>query len=74
MAGGQRDSERKSVAIIGGGIAGLCAGCYARMNGYKATIFEMHSLPGGVCTAWHRNGYTIDSCIHWLVGSGPGSG
>jgi len=63
----------RSIAIIGGGIAGLCAGCYARMNGYETTIYEMHNIPGGVCTAWKRNGYTIDSCIHWLVGSAPGS-
>jgi len=62
----------KSIVIIGGGIAGLCAGCYARMNGYETRILEMHALPGGVCTAWTRNGYTIDSCIHWLVGSAPG--
>jgi len=62
----------KSIVIIGGGIAGLCAGCYARMNEYETKIFEMHTLPGGVCTAWKRNGYTIDSCIHWLVGSAPG--
>jgi len=26
-----------------------------------------------VCTAWQRNGYTIDSCIHWLVGTSPAS-
>ena len=64
----------RSIAIIGGGIAGLCAGCYARMNGYETKIFEMHNLPGGVCTAWNRNGYTVDSCIHWLVGSAPGVG
>jgi len=62
----------KSIAIIGGGISGLCAGCYARMNGYATTIYEMHTIPGGVCTAWQRDGYAIDSCIHWLVGSAPG--
>jgi phytoene dehydrogenase-like protein len=64
----------KSIVIIGGGIAGLSAGCYARMNGYETKIFEMHNIPGGVCTAWKRNGYTIDACIHWLVGSAPGVG
>jgi len=62
---------RKSIHIVGGGIAGLCAGCYAQMNGYDSRIFEMHSLPGGLCTAWTRGGYTIDACIHWLVGSSP---
>jgi phytoene dehydrogenase-like protein len=63
----------KSVAIVGGGIAGLCAGIYAQMNGYHAHIYEMHDLPGGLMTAWERKGYTIDYCIHWLVGSSPSS-
>lgn len=62
----------KSVIVIGAGIAGLSAGCYAQMNGYRAQIFEMHSQPGGLCTAWQRKGYTIDGCIHWLAGSKPG--
>jgi phytoene dehydrogenase-like protein len=39
------------IIIIGAGIAGLAAGCYAQMNGYQTSIFEMHSLPGGLCTA-----------------------
>src|SRR5512136_2556220 len=63
----------KSIAIIGAGVAGLSAGSYARMNGFRTTIFELHDKPGGLCTAWQRNGYTIDGCIHWLVGSKPGS-
>jgi len=64
----------KSIIIIGGGIAGLAAGCYGQMNGYRTQIFELHDKPGGLCTSWKRKGYTIDGCIHWLVGSGPGSG
>jgi phytoene dehydrogenase-like protein len=62
-------NNNKSILIIGGGIAGLAAGCYARMNGYQAHIFELHTLPGGLCTSWERKGYTFDGCIHWLVGS-----
>jgi phytoene dehydrogenase-like protein len=34
----------------------------------------MHDKPGGLCTAWKRNGYTVDGCLHWLTGSAPGSG
>lgn len=63
----------KTVIIIGAGIGGLAAGCYAQMNGYKTHIFEMSDKPGGLCTAWQRKGYTIDGCLHWLVGSAPGS-
>ncbi len=65
-------SEHKSLIIIGGGIAGLSAGCYAQMNGYSSQIFEMHDLPGGLCTAWERKGYVFDGCIHYLFGSGEG--
>lgn len=43
--------EQKSIIIIGAGLAGLSAGCYAQMNGYHSQIFEMHNLPGGLCTA-----------------------
>jgi phytoene dehydrogenase-like protein len=41
------------------------------MNGYRATIVEMHSGPGGVCTSWKRDGYTFDGCIHNLAGTSP---
>lgn len=64
-------SERSAV-IVGAGMAGLSAGCYARMNGYKATILEMQSIPGGLCTAWTRKGYTFDISMHMLTGSKSG--
>ena len=63
----------KSIVIIGAGIAGLSAGCYGQMNGYRTQVFELHDKPGGLCTSWKRKGYTLDGCIHWLVGSKTGS-
>ena len=61
------------VLIIGAGVSGLSVGCYLQMNGFDTEIFEMHNQPGGVCTAWKRQGYTFDGCIHHLAGSGPAS-
>ena len=58
--------------IIGGGIAGLATGCYLQMNGFDSEIFEAHSLPGGLCTSWKIGDYTVDGCMHWLVGSNQG--
>ena len=58
------------VIIIGGGLAGLSAGCYALRSGYRTTIVEHNLALGGVCTAWTRGPYRIDGCIHWLTG-GP---
>ena len=59
------------IVIIGAGIAGLSAGCYARMNGFEVEIYESHNLPGGLCTSWKRGDFTFDGCIHCLTGSGP---
>jgi phytoene dehydrogenase-like protein len=63
----------KSIIIIGAGIAGLSAGCYGQMNGYRTRIFELHDKPGGLCTSWKRKGYTFDGCIYWLAGSKAGT-
>jgi phytoene dehydrogenase-like protein len=63
---------KKNMIIVGGGIAGLSTGCYAAMNGYDPVIFEMHSIPGGLCTAWKRKGYTFDISMHMLTGSKTG--
>ena len=63
----------KSIIIIGAGLAGLSTGCYGQMNGYATHIFEHHTRPGGLCTAWQRKGYTMDGCIHWLMSCKPGT-
>lgn len=61
----------KKVLIIGAGMTGLALGCYLQGNGYDTEIYELHNVPGGLCTSWKRNGYTFDGCIHWLCGSSP---
>ena len=63
----------KKIVIIGGGIAGLTAGIFAQKNGFESTILEKHHTLGGECTGWDRQGYHIDGCIHWLVGTKEGS-
>ncbi len=64
--------SEKSIIIIGGGIAGLSAGCYGQMNGFRTRIFEMHKKkPGGLCTSWKRQGYTVNGCVHWVIGTSP---
>lgn len=62
----------KKILIIGGGVAGLSAGNYGRLNGFETEIIEMHSLTIGQCTAWERKGYRFDYCLHWLVGTRKG--
>ncbi len=59
------------LAIIGGGISGLCAGIYAQLSGIESEIFEGHSVVGGQCTSWKRKGFHIDNCVHWMTGTSP---
>ncbi|WP_313340025.1 NAD(P)-binding protein [Sedimentibacter sp.] len=63
----------KKIVIIGGGIAGLSAGIFAQKNGFESIIVEKHHTLGGECTGWDRQGYHIDGCIHWLVGTKEGT-
>ena len=59
----------KKVIVIGGGIAGLSAGVYARKCGFDVTVLESHAVPGGNCTSWRRGGYLFEGGMHWLSGS-----
>ena len=66
-------NKKKTISIIGAGIAGLSAGIYALENGYDVTIYEKHSIVGGQCTGWYREKTFIDGCAHWIVGTNPNS-
>ena len=59
----------KKIIIIGGGVAGLSAGIYGQKNGFETVIYEKNPWVGGACSAWKRNGFTIDNCLHWLTGT-----
>ncbi|MDP3387565.1 MAG: NAD(P)/FAD-dependent oxidoreductase [Eubacteriales bacterium] len=63
----------KKIVIIGGGVAGLSAGIFAQKNGFNSIILEKHHTVGGECTGWDRQGYHIDGCIHWLLGTKEGT-
>jgi phytoene dehydrogenase-like protein len=58
-----------TLAIIGGGIAGLTVGIFAARSGFDATIYEKHSIPGGFSTSWKRDGYLFEGGMHFLTGS-----
>ncbi len=64
---------KRSIIIIGAGIAGLSTGCYAQMNGFESVIFEHHTKPGGLAAWWRRKDYLIDGGIHFLIGHQPGN-
>ncbi|MFH7244969.1 MAG: phytoene desaturase family protein [Spirulina sp.] len=65
-------ADTTDIVIIGAGVAGLAAGCYAQMNGYRSRIIEAQAGPGGSCWADWQQGYCLEGGLHYIFGNGPG--
>ncbi len=52
--------ERRAV-IIGGGLGGLAAGLRLAVRGWKVTICEQSSRPGGKMNTWGERGFRFDT-------------
>ncbi len=52
--------NNKSCAVIGAGVSGLGAAIRMRNKGYKVTVFEANSFPGGKCSSETKDGYRFD--------------
>lgn len=59
----------EKIVVMGGGISGLSVGINALLNGYECVIVEKNQDVGGCCGGYYREGYLIDHCIHWLIGT-----
>lgn len=60
------------VVIIGSGISGLTTAAYLARAGHEVTIFEQHSLPGGVTSTLRQGGFCWDLGPLLLEGFSPG--
>jgi phytoene desaturase len=69
----RREMTNKRVVIIGAGLSGLAAGCYARMNDHQATIFDQLGWPGGLARSWNREGFRMDPGPDLIWGHEPGT-
>jgi zeta-carotene desaturase len=58
------------VGIIGGGLAGLAAGCALADAGLRVTIFERRPYVGGRASSYEHpgTGEVVDNCQHVLLG------
>lgn len=63
----------KKVIVVGGGVAGLCAGIYLLKNGFSVSLYEKNKTAGGYLTSWRRKGCLIDGCLHWMLGTKEGT-
>jgi phytoene dehydrogenase-like protein len=49
------------VIVIGSGIGGLCCGALLARYGFKVTLCESHTIPGGAAHGFERQGFSFDS-------------
>lgn len=64
------NDKRTTVGIIGGGLAGLAAGCALAEAGFKVTLFERKPYLGGRASSYELpgTGEVVDNCQHVLLG------
>jgi squalene-associated FAD-dependent desaturase len=57
-----------TVAIVGGGLAGLAAACALSNDGYQVNLFEKRPFLGGRASSWEHpgTGEVVDNCQHVL--------
>jgi squalene-associated FAD-dependent desaturase len=62
--------SQKVVAIGGGGLAGLAAGCALAEEGYRVQLFERRPYLGGRASSYQHpgTGEVVDNCQHVLLG------
>jgi len=62
--------QNSTVAIAGGGLAGLAAGCGLADAGFRVTLFERRPFLGGRASSYQHpgTGEIVDNCQHVLLG------
>jgi squalene-associated FAD-dependent desaturase len=63
-----QNSTQRSVAIAGGGLAGLAAACALADSGFRVTLFERRPYLGGRASSYEHpgTGEVVDNCQHVL--------
>ncbi|MEP6755638.1 MAG: hydroxysqualene dehydroxylase HpnE [Chthonomonadales bacterium] len=66
MAAESQAENRKTVAVIGGGVAGIAASAALSNNGYSVTLLEKRPMLGGRASSWvdQSTGEVHDACQH----------
>ncbi len=60
----------RTVAVVGGGLAGLAAGCALAQAGFAVNLFERRPFLGGRASSYELpgTGEVVDNCQHVLLG------
>src|SRR3954449_11649641 len=61
------NASRRSVAIVGGGIAGLATAALLAKDGYRVTVLEQGPKVGGRAGSWAADGFRFDTGPSWYL-------
>src|SRR5271154_2452764 len=66
----ERPVPNLRIAVVGGGLAGLAAGCALAGSGFRVTLFERRPYLGGRASSYQHpgTGEVVDNCQHVLLG------
>jgi len=65
-------TQKKKVAIIGGGLSGLACAKYLSDAGHEPTVYEARDVLGGKVSAWQdEDGDWIETGLHIFFGAYP---
>jgi 15-cis-phytoene desaturase len=68
----KNDSQKKTVAIIGGGLSGLSCAKYLSDAGHAPSVYEARDVLGGKVSAWQdEDGDWIETGLHIFFGAYP---
>jgi squalene-associated FAD-dependent desaturase len=61
-------ASQPTVAVAGGGLAGLAAACALAVDGFRVTVFERRPFLGGRASSYQHpgTGEVVDNCQHVL--------
>ena len=60
------------IIVIGSGAGGLSAALPLAQAGEKVIVIEQHTVPGGLCHSFRKNGYRFSPGIHYVGQIGEG--
>ena len=65
-------SQKKKVAVIGGGLSGLACAKYLADAGHEPVVYEARDVLGGKVSAWQdKDGDWIETGLHIFFGAYP---
>jgi len=59
-------NESRDFVVIGSGMGGLTVASLLARAGYRVTVLEAHTYPGGCCHTFPMGPYRFCAAVHYI--------